>query len=133
MTVNFLAVLAAAVAGFIVGAIWYTGFGGPWKTALGLAPVAATGGTRPPVPALITSAIALVIMAAMLSGLMAHMGGASLRTGLITGALVWLGFVVTVIGTINAYQQRRIVLTVIDAGHWLAVLLVQGAVLGLMG
>ena len=32
----------------------------------------------------------------------------------------------------NAFQKRKVMLTVIDGGHWLLALLVQGAVLGLL-
>ena len=33
----------------------------------------------------------------------------------------------------NAFTGRKAMLTVIDGGHWLAVLLVQGAIIGAMG
>ena len=33
--INYLAVLIAAVAGWIVGAIWYMALAKPWMTALG--------------------------------------------------------------------------------------------------
>ena len=33
----------------------------------------------------------------------------------------------------NAFGGRRYVLTVIDAGHWLAVLVLMGVVIGWMG
>ena len=43
------------------------------------------------------------------------------------------GFVATTITVNNAFQKRSFALTLIDGGHWLLVLLVQGTVLGLMG
>ena len=48
-------------------------------------------------------------------------------------ALVWLGFVITTLTVNNAFQRRSPVLTVIDGGHWLAVLIVQGIVVGAFG
>ena len=136
MMVNYVAVLAAAAASWIVGAIWYGVLGKAWMAALGWTREqisAATARRRMPIGPMITSFIAEVIMATMLSGIMVHSGGYSVRIGLISAALIWLGFVVTTIAVNNAYQMRKIMLTVIDSGHWLAVLLVQGVVLGLLG
>ena len=67
-----------------------------------------------------------------LAGLIGHMGGPTLTNGVISGALVWLGFVITTIAVNNAFQRKKPMLTVIDGGHWLAVLLLQGVVLGLL-
>jgi hypothetical protein len=44
-------------------------------------------------------------------------------------AYVWFGFVVTTI-MVNQRFNGGAILTVIDAGHWLAVLLAEGAILG---
>jgi hypothetical protein len=136
MMLNYLAIFAAAVAAFITGAVWYTVLGKVWMSALGWTPeqIAVANATRRmPVGPFILSFIAELIMAAMLSGIMVHTGGFSVRIGLISAALIWLGFVVTTIAVNNAYPGRRPLLTAIDSGHWLAVLLVQGAVLGLLG
>jgi hypothetical protein len=51
----------------------------------------------------------------------------------VSGVLVWLGFVVTTISVNNAFQRRSLTLTVIDSGGWLAVLVVQGIILGVFG
>jgi len=60
-------------------------------------------------------------------GLMGHIGTPSITIGVISGALVWLGFVITSITVNNAFQKRTLALTVIDGGHWLAVLVLQGS------
>ncbi|MFL5090770.1 MAG: DUF1761 family protein [Xanthobacteraceae bacterium] len=46
---------------------------------------------------------------------------------------MWLGFVVTTLAVNYAFGGRGIKLAGIDAGHWLVVLLVEGAVIGAMG
>ncbi len=73
-------------------------------------------------------------MAAMLAGLMAHYAtsGITVRTGLITGASVWLGFVLTVMATATAHMHKSLTLLAVDGGHWLGVLLIEGAILGAM-
>ena len=58
--------------------------------------------------------------------------GGSLRAGVISGAFCWFGFVVTTVLVNNAYQGRKLMLSVIDCGHWLGVLVIQGAVIGAM-
>jgi hypothetical protein len=54
------------------------------------------------------------------------------RTGAIAGALCWLGFVFTTILVNNAYPGRKFMLTVIDSGHWLIVLIIIGGIVGWM-
>ena len=59
--------------------------------------------------------IANLIMAVMLYGIMKHVGPFTIRSGMISGALIWFGFVVTTIAVNYAFQGRKPMLTVIDA------------------
>ena len=59
--------------------------------------------------------------------------GVTITAGLITGLLCWFGFVLTTLVTNHAYGKAKPMLTVIDGGHWLGVLLLQGLVLGWLG
>ena len=134
--INYVAIIAAAVASWLAGAVWYGVLGKQWLAALGWteANVAGPDGKRRmPMGPMILSFVAALIMAFMLSGLMGHVGPISVRSGIISGALVWVGFVITTIAVNNAFQKRKGMLTVIDGGHWLFALVVQGAVLGALG
>jgi hypothetical protein len=134
--INYLAVLAAAVAGWLVGAVWYGVLGNAWMAALGWTVADMTdpdGKRRMPVGPMILAFVAQIVMALMLAGIVGHLGAPTVANGVISGALVWLGFVITSIAVNNAFQRRKPILTVIDGGHWLAVLVIQGAVLGLFG
>src|SRR6266550_2586611 len=98
--INYLGVLAAAVAGWLVGAVWYGVLGKQWMAALGWteADCAGPDGKRHmPVGPMIIAFVAQLIMALMLAGLMGHIGPPSIMIGVISGALVWLGFVITTI------------------------------------
>jgi hypothetical protein len=131
--INYVGILAAAVAAWITGAIWYGVLGKQWLAALGWSEAdmaGPDGKRRMPVGPMILSFVAALIMAFLLSGLMGHIGAMTVRTGIISGALVWVGFVITTIAVNNAFQRRKAMLTVIDGGHWLLALVVQGAVLG---
>ena len=126
-------ILAAAVAGFLFGGAWYGALSQAWMRAIGKTKeeLQTTGLLLP----MIVSGISLLIMAWVLAGIMGHLGPGriTVRSGLISGAFCWFGFVATTIATNHAYQGAKRSLTLIDAGHWLAVLLVQGAVIGWFG
>lgn len=128
---NYWAVIAAAVAGFLFGGAYYGLLSKQWLAASEqtMEEVSRTGMTVP----MIISAISLLLMAWVLAGVIGHMGPVNVRGGLISGVFCWLGFVVTTIATNHAYQGARRSLTLIDAGHWLGVLIVQGAVIGWIG
>jgi hypothetical protein len=134
MTINYLAVLCAAIAAWITGAVWYTVLGNQWKAALGWSEAEIRSRkAKPPIGPMIVSFVAELVMAALLAGLIGHFGAITVKTGVIVGALCWLAFIATTIAVGNAYQGRKIALTIIDSGHWLAVLLIQGAIIGAFG
>lgn len=129
--VNYVAVVIAALAAFGLGMIWYTVLSDPWRRARGLAePDTARRGMAVP---FMINLVALFVMAWMLAGVMGHIGQVSVRGGLITGALIWLGFVITTIGISHAYTGAKPILTLIDGGYWLAALAIMGAVIGAFG
>jgi hypothetical protein len=116
------------------GEDWYTVLSKPWKAALGWSTAEIeTRAKQVPVGPMVLSFVAELIMAILLAGLIGHFGSITVKTGVIVGALCWLAFVATTISVNNAYQGRKLALTLIDAGHWLAVLIIQGAVIGAFG
>ena len=133
MSINYLAILAAAVASWMAGGAWYGVLAKQWMAALGWTEedVKSPGGKMPMGP-MITSFVAEIIMALVLLGLLSHMKVAGVQIALMVAFLIWLGFVVTTIAVNNAFSKRSIMLTTIDSGHWLLVLMVQGIVLGLL-
>lgn len=131
--VNYFAVIIAALAGFGLGAVWYMVLSRPWMHAVGK--TEAELKKEGPAQALpfVIALVALFVMAWMLAGIMSHLGQVSIRGGLISGFLVWLGFVITTMGVNHAFSGAPTKLTLIDGGYWLAVLLIQGAVIGAFG
>jgi hypothetical protein len=124
--VNYLAILVAAIACFAWGAAWYMGLSRPWIAAARLDPAT----IKPsPVP-FILSFIALLVMGWVMSGVIFHMGVSGIWPGIVTGSLLWLGFMATTIAVNHRYQNFGWDLTVIDGGHWLGVALIMGAILG---
>jgi uncharacterized protein DUF1761 len=127
---NYLAIVIAAAAGYVFSAVYYTVLSKQWRAAVGGNPKS----RRPWIPFVIAAAADLV-MAWMLAGVVGHLGAGqvTLRNGAISGAFMWFGFVLTVLAVNYGFAGRKPMLTVIDAGHWLGVLLVMGAVIGLFG
>jgi len=136
---NYLAILVAAVAGWLIGAVWYTLLSRQWMAALGKttetikADQVASG--LPMWFPFVFSFVAELVMAFVLAVLMfqPNVGPPTAAGGLVWGAFVWVGFVLTTTAVNNAYPSRKPALTVIDAAHWLLVLLAMGLVLALMG
>jgi hypothetical protein len=136
-SINYAAVAVAAVAGWLTGAGWYGVLGNQWLAALGWTKADVTGPDgkpKMPMGPMVLSVIANLIMALMLAGVIAYIvPRPTVIAGAVSGALIWLGFVVTTMAVNNAFARRTLALTLIDGGHWLAVLVVQGVVLGLFG
>ncbi len=133
---NYMAVMVAAIASFIFGGIWYNLFSKQWMEALGMTPDKMPR-DRGGIGLYVLAFVAQLVMAWMLAGVLLHMaaGGlpTSLRTGLISAAFLWLGFVITTMVVNYSFHGARHMLTVLDGGHWLGVLLIQGAILGWWG
>jgi Protein of unknown function (DUF1761) len=132
--VNYVAIFVAAVAGWLVGAGWYMAFGKAWMAALGKTEVDLKGPSGRPSPLpFILAFVAALVMAWTLAGIIGHAGPVTVVNGLIAGFLAWLGFVLTTMGVNHAFSGQKPTLTAIDSGHWLAVLLVQGLIIGVFG
>jgi hypothetical protein len=138
---NYLAILVAAVAAWIFGAVYYTALSKPWLAAVGITleemkrrQAEGVGKLKSMFP-FILSFIAEIVMAWVLAGVLGHLGPGqvTIRNGLISALFLWFGFILTTIATNNAYPGRKPMLTVIDAGHWLGVMLIMGAIIGAFG
>ncbi|MBO6539900.1 MAG: DUF1761 domain-containing protein [Rhizobiaceae bacterium] len=128
---NYFAILVAAIAAFVFGAVYYGTLGKPWMKAARIDPSEAK---MSPV-LFITSFVAELIMAWVLAGVIGHLGTgqATLWNGVVSGAFIWLGFMATTIAVNQRYQGFGWDLTIIDAGHWLGVAIIMGAIIGWWG
>jgi hypothetical protein len=136
--VNILSVLTGAVVAWLFGAVYYTTLGKVWMAAQGKtaesckAEFAAKSGLAKFAP-FVLSFVGALIMGVVIYGILTHSGLWSLRAGMITGAFCWFGFVLTTVTVNNAYAGRKVMLTVIDAAHWLGALVIIGGIIGAWG
>ena len=128
-SVSYLAVVAAAVAGFVFGAIYYGVLSKRWMVAGRIAPEQARPG-----PALLAITFACeLVMAFVLALVIGGLGAVTLWNGVAVGVLLCLGFIVSAMTMNHRYQAYGWDLTLIDGGHWLGVCVIMGAIIGWWG
>jgi hypothetical protein len=137
-SVNWLSVFAAAVAAWLFGAVYYTTLGKYWMAAQGKtmdqckAEMAGKSGAAKAAPFILVF-VGEVIMAWAMYGVLFHMNMFTLRAGAISGAALWLGFVLTTITGNYMFHGRKPMLIVIDSAAWLGAMIIIGAIVGGMG
>jgi len=124
--VNLIAVVAAAIASFVFGAVWYGVLGKAWMKAADLS----AEQTKPNPVTLAIAFFCQLVMAFVFAGIVYHTGETSIRTGIISAVMIWVGIVMATQIVNHRFQGKPWSLTLIDGGHWLGVLLVQGIVVG---
>lgn len=129
---HILPVLAAAVAAWLIGALWYSPvmFAKAWVTAHGYTPeqVAAMQVTQGKVIA--ATLVAMILMAAVLQIFLNHLGADSLRAGMGWAFHAWLGFALPLGFIAHLYSHKRLAAWLIDLGYQLVYLVVMGAIIG---
>jgi hypothetical protein len=137
--INYLAILIAAVVGWLAGAAYYSALGKHWVAAQSStmeafkARQAALKGTSAAWLPFALAFLANLVMAWVLAGMVGHLGSVTVRSAVISALFAWAGFVLTTSVVNNAFSGRRYALTAIDAGHWLVVLVLMGVVIGWIG
>ena len=128
--VNWLAVLAATVAAFVLGGLWYSPvlFGKRWQAAAALSDEQVNSGNM----ALIFggSFVLALIASACFAMFLGPKPG--LQFGTATGLAAGLCWVATSFGINGLFQRERLSLVLINAGYHTLQFTLIGAILGLM-
>jgi len=128
MGVNYGAVVVAALAGYILGGLWYGPlFGKTWR---GLA----KADEAKPTPSVIVIGLAgSLLMSYMLAHALlyanAYHRASGITTGFVAGGLTWLGFIAPVTVGSVLYEKKPWTLWFLNNGYWLASLLLMGVIL----
>jgi hypothetical protein len=135
--INYLAVVVAAIAAWLVSAAWYMSLGRIYMASLGKSAEQIEADRKKPGAFLpfIYALIANLVIAWMMAGVLGHLGVGQVtsRNGVISAAFLWFGFILTTIWVNYSFAGRDRRLLLIDAGNWLVELIVIGAIVGALG
>lgn len=128
---NGLAIILAALCGFLVGGIWYGPvMGKRWMGAVGLSEEQIKQGNM---PVIYGGAFAFSLVAStMLAHMFVRLGQPPLHIVMMISTGIALGFIIPAIGTNYLFSQKGKALFFIDAGYWLLFYAAMGLVHGLL-
>ncbi len=131
--VNWLAVLVAALAYFVIGAVWYAPpvFGAMWMAAGGMTREQTEGG---PPAAIFAVPLVGSVLAALAIGMLAVASGTdTLSEGIVLGFIVAIGFALAislVTATFESTKPKPMLWGAVNAGYHIVGTVVAGAIIG---
>src|SRR5438093_12091726 len=124
--VNYVAVLVAAVAVFVLGWLWYSPLllFKQWVRLRGMDPVAAMAGAKMPAGKLLIELVRCLVLAYVIAHFVALLGGSSWMGAVHLGLFLWIGFPVILLTGSVIWEDVPWKVAAIHAGDWLAKMLV---------
>lgn len=131
VSVNYLAVAAAAIVSIVIGFVWYSMpvFGKPWMKMLGLREEDLKKSQKEMGPKYGLMVVASLVMAYVLSHFVDFAQATTITGGFSTGFWIWLGFVATIGLNSFIFESKPFNLYLINVGYYFASLLAMGAIL----
>ena len=127
---NYLAILIAAIACFLLEAGWYSYFMQPWLNGIGRTREWFMSQGVNPALQYGTALLAAALVATAISCVTQLTGAQTAFRGIKVGALLWLGFVLPIWATEYVFEVRTYTLFAINTGVWLVGMVVMGAIVG---
>jgi hypothetical protein len=126
--VNWLAVIVATIAAFLLGGLWYSKklFGTKWMQEIGLTEesIDQTHVARTFITTFVLQFIAATALAVYLGS------DSNLMSGLLSGGLIGLLWIATAYGITYLFEQRTMRLFLINAGFYVVQFALMGTILG---
>lgn len=132
--VNYLAILVAAVAGLVVGSVWYSPilFGREWVKLMGWTKARMLKRKKQGVgEAYLLSFIGSLIAAFVIAQFVELTGATTIREGVQVAALAWLGFAATAAAADYVFAGKTVKLYLINYLFHLVAFAVMGAILAI--
>ena len=127
---NWIVVVGAALAGFVIGGLWYGPlFGKVWQRESELSDSDIKNANMPLIFG--TTFLLNLLAAFILAHVLATFGAPGLSLSVQIAGGIGLAFVATSIGVNYLFARKTLKLFVIDAGYWIVIYSVMGAVLSL--
>lgn len=130
VTINYVAVVAAAVASMIIGMAWYSPmlFGKTWMKLLGISDKQQKEGKKMMMKSMVGQFVASLVMAYVLSHFVDYSGSVGVVAGATAGFWTWLGFTATTQISGVFWEGRPFKLFLINTGASLLTFAVVGAI-----
>jgi hypothetical protein len=127
-SLNYFAVLAAAVSAFIIGGVWYSPllFEPAWIRASGVSQADLAAGSK---ARIFGGAFVFTLIMAVNLAMFLNAPDTTTLWGATAGALAAL-WVALGIGTVALFERRPLSYTAINGGYWVVSFVVMGAILG---
>ena len=128
--VNHVAVWVAGIVHFIIGAGWYTLFGGPWLAAIGKTEAQIKSDQPNMAIPLIVAVVVAIVIAYTLAWLLPKLGAQSAAAGARMGVTLALALIATTMAMNYGFEARPISLWLINSGYMAVGMAVMGAIVG---
>jgi Protein of unknown function (DUF1761) len=127
-TLNFWAILAAAVSAFVLGGLWYSPmlFAGAWKRANGFG----SDNTPTATPKVFILSFILSLVMAFNLAMFLNDPKTTLAWGATAGFLAGFGWVAMGIGIVALFERRPFSYVAINGGYLTLALVLMGVILG---
>ncbi len=133
VSINYLAVLVAAIVSMVIGFLWYGPiFGKAWMRLMKIDKKKIDEAKK---KGMTTSYVVMFISALIMNYVLAHfvkyLGSRTFMDGMQAGFWLWLGFIATVQVGIVLWEGKPVKLYLINAAHYLVALMVTGGILAI--
>lgn len=128
--INYLAVVVAAVAAFVVSTVWYIVFGKEVMKLRGAKPDAMADMEKPQPWKILVEIVRSLVVAYVLGRFVVLLGVVEWRGAVQLGVWVWIGFPITLLVGSVIWENTPWKLAAIHAGDWLVKILFIVVILG---
>lgn len=128
MTINWLAVLAATIAAFVLGGLWYSPilFARAWQRAAGVSDEALKNASMP-----VVFGLAFVFTLVMAANLAFFVNGVDLTMTLAYSLAAGFGWAALGLGVVALFERRPPAYFLINGGYLTLAFLLMGLIIGL--
>jgi hypothetical protein len=127
-SLNWWAIIVAAVSAFVLGGAWYSPlmFGNAWMKVAGMSEESVKQANMAKI---FGGSIVLTLIAAVNLGM--FLGpNSDLAFGIAAGAATGIGWIVPAFGVVYLFEQRPTLQWFINGAYWVATFIIMGAIIG---